>query len=378
MIEFYIKITALLLGFLLLEFWLLTRAVRAIPVRILVNGTRGKTTTVKILHEIFRQAGWKVYSKTTGDEPLLHFPDGTQKRLHRHGPANIRENIPVLRAWGRKKAEIVIMESMALIPETQQLLTQRIFRPTHYILTNILPDHLETMGTDRNEIFETLRQSFPREGKMFFPASLKEKISTLKIPTDRLDFSAPVLIDNHFPNISPDVISQNHGLVQSLTDSFQLNQKLVRKIFRREWKRISDSLLKSYPEKNFDFLNLFSVNDPESTLEMIRHFRKRGEKRVEEIFLFNARADRPYRSLQFIDLFKENFPEKTIWVCGSGKFFFRNFYRKEISGNNIFLVENNQSLLSIFKNGFDTSVRIYGCGNHKGMQQFLEQLRVMT
>jgi gamma-polyglutamate synthase len=82
----------------------------------LVNGTRGKSTIVKIIHEILRQNGTKVFAKTTGDQPLEHLSDGQTKIILRHAPASIIENIKILRRWVKESPEAIVMECMALQP----------------------------------------------------------------------------------------------------------------------------------------------------------------------------------------------------------------------------------------------------------------------
>jgi hypothetical protein len=54
---FYVTITLIIVAYLLIERILLNFKPGKIPVRILINGMRGKTTTVKIFHRLFNKIG---------------------------------------------------------------------------------------------------------------------------------------------------------------------------------------------------------------------------------------------------------------------------------------------------------------------------------
>ena len=58
--------------------WRHRRHLRAIPVRIHVAGTRGKSTTTRLIAAGLRAGGLRVVAKTTGTEPRLIYPDGSE------------------------------------------------------------------------------------------------------------------------------------------------------------------------------------------------------------------------------------------------------------------------------------------------------------
>lgn len=55
MTQFYVITICILMLFLVVEYATLVKALKKIPIRILVNGTRGKSSSVKILYQIFRK-----------------------------------------------------------------------------------------------------------------------------------------------------------------------------------------------------------------------------------------------------------------------------------------------------------------------------------
>src|ERR1043165_5680056 len=58
--------------------WRHRRALRTIQVRIHVAGTRGKSTTTRLIAAALRAGGRRVVAKTTGAEPRLLLPDGSE------------------------------------------------------------------------------------------------------------------------------------------------------------------------------------------------------------------------------------------------------------------------------------------------------------
>src|SRR5437867_2566732 len=69
-----------------------SRAIAKIPTRIHVAGTRGKTTTTRLIGAALRHHGWRVVTKTTGKEARLIDPEGTERGIR--GPRelpNLRE-----------------------------------------------------------------------------------------------------------------------------------------------------------------------------------------------------------------------------------------------------------------------------------------------
>src|SRR5260370_24235129 len=76
--------------------WRHRRNLRAIPVRIHVAGTRGKSTTTRLIAAGLRAGGLRVVAKTTGTEPRLIRPDGSEVAWPPRRPPSAREPTRVL------------------------------------------------------------------------------------------------------------------------------------------------------------------------------------------------------------------------------------------------------------------------------------------
>src|SRR5512139_3700618 len=137
------------------------RALAAIPIRIHVNGTRGKSTVTRLIAAALREAGVRTVAKTTGTAPRLILPDGTERPVRRRAPASIREQLWVLREAHRLRATAVVVECMAVDPDLQAVCEALMIRSTIGVVTNARLDHGEVMGTTVGEVAAALGAAVP-------------------------------------------------------------------------------------------------------------------------------------------------------------------------------------------------------------------------
>jgi len=83
------------------EFVLHRRALFKIPIRIHVNGTRGKSSVTRLVAAGLRAAGVKTCAKTTGTLARMILPDGSELPIYRPAGANIIEQKRIVGGGGR-------------------------------------------------------------------------------------------------------------------------------------------------------------------------------------------------------------------------------------------------------------------------------------
>lgn len=142
------------------------RRLARIAVRIHVHGTRGKSSTVRLLARMLSERGARVLAKTTGDAPEYILPDGRVEAIRRFGPARIVEHVAALRRAVALGADTVVVEGMAIGPETVWH-SETMLRATHAVVTNTRPDHAETMGEGRRGVVRTLSLMIPSRRAFF-------------------------------------------------------------------------------------------------------------------------------------------------------------------------------------------------------------------
>jgi UDP-N-acetylmuramyl pentapeptide synthase len=142
---------------------------RAVPLRICVTGTRGKSTVTRLLAAILREAGFRVLAKTTGSKPVLILPDGSEREIVRRGRPSILEQKGVLRRASRLRADAVVAEMMSIRGESLRAEANAIFRPVLLLVTNVRLDHLDDMGSTKEAIAATLAEAIPSGARVFVP-----------------------------------------------------------------------------------------------------------------------------------------------------------------------------------------------------------------
>ena len=378
MIKFYLVATAILVLLLLLEYLILRRAVRRIPYRILVNGSRGKSTTVKIIYRIFNTAGWRTFAKTTGDAPEMFYPDGTTRVLKRFAPGRITENIRWLINIARQKPRAVVLECMALHPETQHTLARRLFQANSVLITNVTVDHQEIMGDSKSKIARTLFECVPKVGEVFLPSDFRKYNFSPEWDTHNYHFVDSVEYPEHFSHIPTEIINNSWLLIRSFTEFLSISEEIVRQVFQSAWESIDQNIRFKSAQFNWEFFPLFSINDPETAAYFVEYLRREHPDGQKEIALVNLRSDRPLRTARFVEFTGHYFPHAELWLAGSGKHLFLYRWKKRFPELPLPELLDFAEALRLISRQFPQFTRIYGLANHRGADGFLNRIKELV
>ena len=75
-----------------------------------VNGTRGKSTTSRLIEAGLRAGGLRVFCKTTGTDPMTIDVEGREELIVRRGKANIKEQLGIMHRAAQQGAEVLVVE----------------------------------------------------------------------------------------------------------------------------------------------------------------------------------------------------------------------------------------------------------------------------
>lgn len=291
-----------LFGLALIERWGTARARRAVPLRIHVNGTRGKSTTTVVIRNMFEAAGKKAVAKITGELPYVIDPDGNALQWKRTGPARVQEQARFLRWAAQRHAEVAVVECMALNPEYQAI-SEQLVRANIAVITNARLDHLEEMGTTRKEIARSLLRMMPSGGVL--------------IAGDKMVGGLARVIAEHRRTqvkVIPPATS-GRGFASAIAVAREiLNHTALNESEKLQAEAYLQALGQDHPEDfqerrlgKYLFVPLWTVNDPDSLYE---HLSSSDWPKGPMCVLFNHRSDRPLRTQLFAELFAQ--PELQI------------------------------------------------------------------
>ena len=181
-------LVSILLVFGFLENYFHQKSLSKIPVRVHVNGTRGKSSVTRLIAAGLRGGGLRTFAKTTGGTtPRIINENGKDVEIHRLRSASIGEQVKLIRYFSNKKPDVLVIECMAVNPQYQWVSEQKIVKSTLGVITNVRPDHLDEMGTTNEEIAYSLSNTIPYNSEIitaeyenFEPLNKVSKKETLK------------------------------------------------------------------------------------------------------------------------------------------------------------------------------------------------------
>ena len=167
MIELTLGILLLLLiGLGLVESYYHRLAIAQLPIRIHVNGSRGKSSVTRLIAAGLRAGGLKTLAKTTGTAPRIIDENGKDRIIHRLRSASIGEQVRLLRNFAKKEPDVVVMECMAVNPQYQWVSEHKMIQSTISVITNVRPDHLDEMGLALQDNAMSLSNTIPYDSTM--------------------------------------------------------------------------------------------------------------------------------------------------------------------------------------------------------------------
>jgi len=347
-----ITIMAVVFGILVIlgaaEMVLHRRTLRRLPVRIHVNGTRGKTSVVRLIAAGLRAGGLRVCSKTTGSFAAVTGPDGEDYPLHRPAQPNVIEQMRVLRRLVPFEPDAVVMECMALQPQYQSLTERQMIRSTHGVITNARADHLDVMGPGPDDVALALAGSTPYNAKLF--TAERQRIDILRMAADDRGSTVhqttlediAAISDKDLAPFSYAEHGENVALALNVCQDLGVDRATALSGMHKLKPEVGATrvLEMDFFGRSIIFVNAFAANDPESTQmiweKVVAHY---GDDRS-LIAVVNCRFDRPHRSQQLAEVASKWTPAHHYVLMGSGTLLFaRSAVKNGLSPSNMTVAE---------------------------------------
>jgi len=319
-----------------------------------VNGIRGKTSVCRLLDASIRGSNLKVFTKTTGSTPSIIDTYGNEKLIKRIGSANIKEQFKIIKQAYKESTDVLIIECMAINPELQKICQNKIVKSNITVITNVRYDHLLDMGKSLDEIAESLSNTIPTNGILFTADESYYDFFKKKCFYKNSDTMLCKSI-----NSSSNVLDENIAIAYEICKYIGIDTLDFYSRIKKEKKDFGSCKLYTTENSNLYFLNLFSVNDPSSTMNILKEYIDRYDNIS---FLYNNREDRPDRVEIFAKYFFNNIKFNNVYIIGKNKNLAKYIFKK-YKVNNVLCLTDWKDIFKIISE----CTLIVGIGNIKGL-----------
>jgi len=291
----------------ILEFQYHLRSLDAIPLRIHVNGTRGKSSVTRLVAAGLREGGLRTFAKTTGTAPRVIDSEGKDRIIHRLRLPSIGEQVRLLSYFASERPQAVVMECMAVQPQYQWIAEHQMVKSHIGVITNVRPDHLDEMGPTEDDVAYSLCNTIPVDGILITGEDQKKDILKEVASSNRSD-----LIFSDDKSVTNDELDKftymEHPSNVAVALDVCKEAGISRNIALAGMHKVQPDLgaLVAWNldmnEKRLQFVNGMAANDPVSTLQIWKFVIDRYPAVGGTCVFFNSREDRPLRTRQMIEL----------------------------------------------------------------------------
>ena len=302
----------------LLEFRSHQLVLSSIPVRIHVNGTRGKSSVTRLIAAGLRAGGRRTFAKTTGTAPRVIDAEGIDRIIHRLRSPSIGEQVRLLKYFSAEKPDVVVMECMAVQPQYQWISEHQMVKSDIGVITNARPDHLDEMGPTDVDVVRSLCNSVPVDGTLITAEEKHKNILEEVAEQNGSEFMQSdegSITDSELNKFSYIEHPQNIAIALDVCKKMGIKRDVALTGMHSVKPDLGALIVWKLKGENgsLQFVNGMAANDPVSTLQIWKFVIDRYPTTSGSAVFFNSRDDRPLRTNQMLELtFEEIKPEHFI------------------------------------------------------------------
>ena len=341
----------------------------SIPLRIHVNGTRGKSGVTRLIAAGLRAGGLRTVAKTTGSAAMLIEPNGRERPLKRRGLANIREFIPCIAHARSLQAQALVAECMALQPDLQWFSEHRLLCSHMGVITNIRADHEDVMGYGTAAITAALANTIPVKGTLVTGRAEYRLLSENScLPPGALLHLADAneLPADTFTGFPYEVFPQNVALALKVCELAGVRRDVALAGMRRARPDSGNLTLTTLdiPGASVTVVNALAANDPDSTTLLYKRYIPQTSKGTSLVWL-HGRPDRKLRSMQLCQALAD--VHDGLFVISGDTSFLSKRLKGLADSSRIIMYVNDNDLCSLLVS-LPQPVTIFAAGNIHGLQ----------
>jgi len=359
--------------------------VKALPIRVNVNGIRGKSTVTRLITGIIKEAGYKTIGKTTGTSARLIYWDTAEEEPIKRRPEgpNIHEQKMVVKKASKLGAEALVSECMAVNPDYQIIFQDKLLQANIGVIVNVLEDHMDVMGPTLDNVAEAFTATIPYDGHLIVSESpyvdyfTKEaaKRNTKVIVADNNKISNTFLSKFDYM-----IFPENASLAMAVAEALDIDEETAYRGMLKAQPDPGAMRIQEIQENGNTayFVNGFAANDPVSTINIWKRMEQQGYPTERSIIIMNCRDDRVDRTIQFAVDVLPHLPIDTLVLIGTtADPIIRAVREGKLAVNNLLDLQGytTEEIYAELANVMDDNV-IYGIGNiHGAAEPLIEKLQ---
>ena len=367
-------VVLVIVAVLALEFLWHRRSRRRIPIRIHVNGIRGKSSVVRLIAAGLREGGLRTWAKVTGTLPNLVDENGEDIPIVRGAPASIIEQRAVIAEAAGAGVQALVLECMALQPAFQRA-EESLLRPTIGVITNVRLDHEEVFGNSLLDVALALSNTIPRRGllittpgggaRVLSDAARRRRCEFLAVDGDGL----PDSLTEGFAYVEH---KENVALALAVCEKAGVPRNVALAGMRKCKGDAGALRIMTLSEqgKTLRFVNALAANDPESTTILFQRTVLDSGPPGRLIVLVNSRKDRPLRSRQLGRLLPTFGAHYHLLIGDDSESVMTEALRAGVSADRIAKLEARDVadvVAGLFRSADEGTATVFAVGNTAGL-----------